>query len=149
MEPFASRPVDGAESVPEVSVRRHTALLTLGTAAAGGAGVAALVLRDPHSNGSWGVCPLLEVTGLYCPGCGSLRGLHDLVVGNIGEAVSHNALLLPSLAWLLWWWFAQAAASTGRSMAGPPTSARFCHLLLLTLTVFTLARNLPASALAP
>ena len=54
----------------------------------------ALHVRDPHVTHSWGVCPLYAVTGVYCPGCGGLRGVNDLTNGNLGAAASSNLLLV-------------------------------------------------------
>lgn len=108
-----------------------------------------LVLRDPHGPGSFGTCPSLLLTGMYCPGCGSLRGTHDLLTGQFGEAVGHNLLLLPGLAFVLWWWVSELAASHGRRIPGPPSSSRFAIGLLVVLAVFTVVRNLPGSPLAP
>ena len=53
----------------------------------------------------------LALLGVQCPGCGSLRGVHDLATGQVAEAVGHNALLVPVLAVLVWWWAAQVAAA--------------------------------------
>ena len=43
-------------------------------------------------------CVFKKLTGLDCPGCGSLRGLHALLHGRIPEVVQYNLLLLPALA---------------------------------------------------
>ena len=56
----------------------------------------AVALRDPHHQGAWGVCPTYQLLGVYCPGCGSLRALHDLAIGRWAEAVAHNALVVPA-----------------------------------------------------
>jgi len=42
-------------------------------------------------------CPFRSLTGLLCPGCGSQRGLHQLLYGHAGEAFRLNALLIPSI----------------------------------------------------
>ena len=68
----------------------------LATAAAVGATALALHLRDPHQQGSWGVCPLYAVTGLYCPGCGGLRAINDITNGSFGAALGSNALVYPA-----------------------------------------------------
>ena len=39
------------------------------------------------------LCLFYELTGLYCPGCGSGRAAVALLHGHAGEAFSHNALL--------------------------------------------------------
>lgn len=131
-----------------VGTRRHT-LIRYGAPGVALAGLATLVLRDPHGAGSWGTCPSLLLFGVYCPGCGSLRGLHDLATGQLLESVSHNLLLLPALAWLTWWWASQVTAGTRRAVSPPWDSARFSYILLAVLGVFTVARNLPGSVLAP
>lgn len=45
-------------------------------------------------------CPFKSVTGLMCPGCGSLRAIHSLLHLNIRDALHYNpvgTLLLPVL----------------------------------------------------
>lgn len=45
-------------------------------------------------------CPFYFLTGYHCPGCGSLRGMHQLLHGNMGAAFSLNplfAILIPAL----------------------------------------------------
>lgn len=77
--------------------------------AVGLAGVAALVLRDPHRSGSWGSCPILTATGLPCPFCGGLRAVNDLAHGDLAAALSSNAVAVAfvvaafavTLAWLI------------------------------------------------
>jgi hypothetical protein len=39
-------------------------------------------------------CPFYYVTGHHCPGCGSLRAIHNLLHGNIMAAVSLNPLMV-------------------------------------------------------
>lgn len=96
----------------------------------------AVTIRDPHQHGSWGVCPTYAIFGIYCPGCGSLRALHDLATGHLGEAIGHNALVLPAMAFL-------AYAGLGR--AGPG----WARIWLIAMIAFTVARNFPGSPLAP
>ena len=109
---------------------------------------AALVVHDPHQAHSYAACPVLALTGVYCPGCGSLRGIHDLATGHPCEAVAHNALLVPALVWLGWWWFRQAAQAAGVAVPSPPSSAGFGYGLLVALTLFTVLRNVPGSPMA-
>lgn len=89
----------------DTDVRRRLAgpAATLGVV---GALITAVVVRDPHDSGAWGTCPVLLLTGYQCPGCGTLRGLHDIATGAWAEAWSHNALLFPVLAAAAWAWTA-------------------------------------------
>jgi uncharacterized protein DUF2752 len=64
---------------------------------------AILFLFNPAQSGFYPVCLFHQSTGLLCPGCGSLRALHQLLHGNVIAALHFNALLvllLPVVAWL-------------------------------------------------
>ena len=120
---------------------------------AGGAAVVALglVLRDPHGQGSWGVCPLYALTGAYCAGCGGLRAMHDLLVGDLAGAWSMNplwVLVVPVLA-ALWARWLVRALRTGRPARAP--SARVAIVATAVVLLYSAARNVPAWAglLAP
>lgn len=53
---------------------------------------------DPADQGSaLPACPLLTLTGLYCPGCGSTRCLHALAHFDLPTALAMNPLLVLSL----------------------------------------------------
>lgn len=41
-------------------------------------------------------CPLKQLTGLNCPGCGIQRAIHALVHGKFAEAISYNYYLVYS-----------------------------------------------------
>ena len=111
----------------------------------------ALHVRDPHVSHSWGVCPLYALTGLYCPGCGGLRGVNDLTNGHVGQAASSNLLLvlaLPFVVVIFARW--SYGAWTGREVRAVPAMPRAVTTGLLLLAVaFTVARNVPGSWLAP
>ena len=42
-------------------------------------------------------CPFRSLTGLLCPGCGSQRGIHQVLHGHFIEALKLNALLIPAI----------------------------------------------------
>ena len=42
-------------------------------------------------------CPFLQLTGWQCPGCGSMRGFHALLHGDIGRVLRLNVMLIPGL----------------------------------------------------
>ena len=50
-------------------------------------------LFNPSTSNFFPKCPFHTITGLYCPGCGSQRAIHDMMHLNIFEAINHNALM--------------------------------------------------------
>jgi len=115
------------------------------------AATVALHVRDPHVSHSWGVCPLYALTGVYCPGCGGLRGVNDLSNGHLGQAASSNLLLVLAIpfavVFFLRWSY---GAWTGREVRPVPAIPRSVTTAVIVLVVaFTVARNLPGSWLAP
>jgi len=55
---------------------------------------------NPASSTLYVPCPFHALTGLYCPGCGSLRSLHHLLHGNLTIAFWLNPLMVVSLPFL-------------------------------------------------
>lgn len=107
---------------------------------------AALLVVDPNQPGSYGVCPFRLLTGLDCPGCGTLRSLHAMLGGDLWRAIDHNLLtvvLLPVLVavWLRW----LASSRSGRAQL-PAAPAWFGYGVAVAAIVFWVARNLPAFA---
>ena len=114
-------------------------------------GVAVIALHDPHVSGSYGVCPLYAMTGLWCPLCGGLRATHDLARGDVAGAWAMNPLwvvLAPLivLAWTRW----LVATTRGRPMRRQLPAA-LPWIVLGVVVAFGILRNLPALApyLAP
>jgi hypothetical protein len=112
----------------------------------------ALHYRDPHQHGSWGLCPFHAMTGLYCPGCGSLRAVNDLTNGHVGAAFSSNVVvtaLIPVATVLLVVWALDRWRGRTRHLPWQrlrPLVAAF----LAVLVAFTIARNTGAGGwLAP
>ena len=73
-------------------------LLSLGVLSS----VAVLFFFNPSQSSFYPVCLFHQTTGLLCPGCGSLRALHQLLHGNLAAAFHFNALLISSLPILAW-----------------------------------------------
>ncbi len=66
------------------------------------AGSVILFEFDPDRSWFYPACQFHRVTGLLCPGCGSLRALHHLLHGRIALALHFNALLVLCLPWAAW-----------------------------------------------
>lgn len=65
---------------------------------------AVLVLHslNPATSNLFPPCPLLWLTGYYCPGCGSLRALHHLFHGDVPSAFAFNPLAVLALPFLFY-----------------------------------------------
>jgi len=127
-------------TAPLTSRLRTPGIVALAAIAVG----TALVLRDPHEHGSWGVCPLLVITGLPCPGCGGLRATSDLLHGRLAEAASSNlyAVLtvgIAAIAFASW----TAALARGREWAGQRHLPRASIVWFTGLVAFGLLRLVP------
>lgn len=59
--------------------------------------VALLYFFNPAQHGFYPTCIFYKTTGLLCPGCGTLRALHQLLHGHIEAAFRFNALIVSSL----------------------------------------------------
>lgn len=57
----------------------------------------ALFFLDPATHSFLPSCLFHRLTGLYCPGCGATRALHQLARGNIAAALRLNALVVLGL----------------------------------------------------
>lgn len=58
---------------------------------------------DPTRVSLFPPCPLHQYTGLWCPGCGTTRAMHQLLHGNVAAAFRFNPLaisLLPVIGYL-------------------------------------------------
>ena len=118
----------------------------LAAAAAVGGLTLALHIRDPHAQGSWGLCPFRALTGLDCPGCGGLRAVNDLGNLDVVSAASSNLLFVLAVPFLVALWVAWARrAWRDGGPVGPPTRHRVLigQVAVVLLVVFTVVRNLP------
>lgn len=104
-----------------------------------------LFFFDPEHNESFLPCPFHWLTGLFCPGCGAQRAVHDLLHGSIAEAASHNAALVISIPLLGLQW------GIGSWRRAPLThDNRVVWAWGVGLVAWSIARNLPGlEMLAP
>lgn len=131
--------------IPEATARsgaRSALRAPLLAGATVGAATLLVAVRDPHARGSYGFCPLLELTGLACPLCGGLRATHDLAHLDLAGAWSANALWTVTapvvvVLWLMW----LVAAARGRPVTGLSGTAGW--VTLGVALAFSVARNLP------
>jgi len=126
--------------------------------AAVGAGVLAIgafaAAVPPHGQAFYPRCPLYELTGVLCPGCGAMRAVSAIFSGHFGAAVHDNLLLVAILPLLVVLWAAWLARSAGWSTALPRLrwSPRLVAAVPVVMVAFGVLRNLPMhpfTALAP
>lgn len=123
-----------------VSWSRVTGLVTAG------ATVAYVGLVDPATRGVYPPCPSRLLLGVDCPGCGGLRGTHDLLRGDVAGALDHNLLLIPFLAML--GYFGWRLLVDGPHNFALPRIPRWAIATAAVIIVaFTVARNLPIAGL--
>jgi len=119
--------------------------------AAGAAAVVALTVFDPATSGVFPPCPLRYLTGWYCPGCGSLRALHQLLHGNLRAAWALNPMAVVLLPFLTYGMASHAlVAIWGKPLPRIYLPAVWIRVLCGVIILFGIARNIPAlDLLAP
>jgi hypothetical protein len=129
--------------------RRHAAA----TIALLAASAVVLYLVDPATTRCFPPCPFHTLTGLYCPGCGSLRASHQLLHGRVGAAFGLNPLMVlaaPPLAYALLCRLADTVTSI--RLPRPRMRAWWAWAVLVVILAFWILRNVPVApfrALAP
>jgi hypothetical protein len=108
------------------------------------AGAVLLELFDPATSGIFPPCPLRYLTGWYCPGCGSLRAIHQLLHGNLRSAWALNPLTVVLLPFLTYGLASLALLELrGRGLPQPFLRAGWIRALCVVIILFGIARNLP------
>ena len=126
------------------TTNRGRLFTALGTGAVVAGGLAYIGLADPHRlNFLFPGCPFHAVTGLFCPGCGGLRMVHDVLNGDLGAAVVDNLVALIGLPLLLAW-------ILFRRKSEKPWLTPVSGAVIITIAVtWTVVRNLPGFPLVP
>ena len=108
------------------------------------AGATYLFLFEPGKTGFFPVCPFRAITGFTCPGCGSTRGLHRLLHGDVVSAFEFNPLLILSLPFLLYALLRYTnAAIRQKPLKGNQLNAKYIWLLFGVIMFFWIYRNTP------
>jgi hypothetical protein len=110
---------------------------------------ALLAIVDPASAGFFPPCLFHTLTGFDCPGCGSLRGLHQLLRGHPVAAFRFNPLMLLALPFEM---YALASWLTRQltvwSLPRVRVSPASIWVLLAAILLFWVFRNMPFYPLA-
>jgi hypothetical protein len=98
---------------------------------------------DPNQAGHYPTCPFRYLTGYACPGCGSLRAVHDLATGHPLDALHRNpltVLLVPVAVVALLAWIRREVRGRPRTWTIPVWLG---WTVIMALVAFALLRNLP------
>ncbi len=141
--------MDGRKWRPRAWARAHqVGLLALALAAVGVAGAAvgatARWAAGPRLLSLAPPCLFHRLTGLYCPGCGSMRAFYHLARGEPLAALGSNPLLLVALPLLVLAVLEQRTTGAGRAglrriVYSPVIGWGFAAVTV----VFAVLRNLP------
>jgi len=120
---------------------RHWAAAAAALACAAGA---ALFFLDPAHGGIFPPCPFRALTGYLCPGCGTLRALHQLLHGHFAAAFRLNPLSISTLPFVGY----ASARSLLEAVTGRPLPRDFIRsfviwALLAAILAFWVLRNTP------
>ena len=109
--------------------------------------MAALLFQyNPASSGVFPPCPFHKLTGLYCPGCGSLRALHQLFHGHLAAAFGLNPLMILSLPFVAYGLTAQFLHDFfDIKIPVPFISARWIWAIFTLILLYAIARNIPVT----
>ncbi|MCK9893352.1 DUF2752 domain-containing protein [Frankia sp. AgB32] len=109
------------------------------------AGAAALrvYLVDPAHPGHYPSCPFRWATSLDCPGCGTLRALHQALHGHVGEAANYNLFFVVAAPILAVGWVVAIARAAGWRRPLPRVPPRLLPAIPVLVIAFWVLRNLP------
>lgn len=90
-------------------------------------------------------CPFYLFTGLFCPGCGSIRAITSMIRGNFRQAFHYNILIIEAVFLFLFVLVLQMSVSeTQRQrIIGNLYSTFFIKIVLIIIMCFFILRNIP------
>jgi hypothetical protein len=133
-----------APDTTDTTTTRRRLYTALGTGAGAVGALAYIGIADPHRpNFLFPACPLHAATGLFCPGCGGLRMVHDVLNGDLAAAVVDNVVALIGLPLLLIWILLRR--QRGRPWLTPTSGV----MIIVVAVAWTVVRNLPGFPLVP
>lgn len=105
-------------------------------------GLLVLFACDPAKSAFYPQCPFLALTGFCCPGCGTLRALHQVLHGHLMEAFRLNPLAVFFLPFLGYAFLCRVVRlGSGRRMPVVFVPAIWIWILLGVIVSFWVLRN--------
>lgn len=104
---------------------------------------------NPSTAGIFPGCPLLQLTGLACPGCGLTRGFHALFHGDILSALDFNALIpFWAIGFVYLFVLLASIALRGKTLRYTVFAPTPLTVFLVVALVFGVTRNIPVYPLS-
>ena len=104
--------------------------------------IAFMYFIDPVKSSVFPPCPFYLITGLYCPGCGSSRSIHQLLHGHLLIGFKLNPLMVLSLPFLIYSFISRAVfAIQGKPYTEIFIPAIWIWILLGLIITFWIVRN--------
>lgn len=105
--------------------------------------VAMVSIFDPMDTWWMPQCAFHRLTGLECPGCGTLRGLYAVVHGDVAKGISYNYFSVFTAVLLVLLFYAgfgksACAQRLGRWLESPA----FIVAIIVLIVAWTVVRNL-------
>jgi len=86
-------------------------------------------------------CPIKEITGLYCPGCGITRMLQAILQLNFYQAFRYNPLLFISLPFFIF--FTVEGIITKKDPLYNKIPNKILITIIIIFIIYGILRNLP------
>ena len=107
-------------------------------------GLSLIFAVDPAQSKVFPPCPFKALTGLYCPGCGSLRAAHQLFHGHFLAAVRLNPLMVIFVcAMVLIFIGLRLKGKNTRRLRRLLSGASIGWVVLVVIVVYWFCRNIP------
>lgn len=108
---------------------------------------------NPSESNIFPKCPFYSFTGLYCPGCGSQRAIHEFLHGNIFEGLKHNFLIMLLPTVLIYDWTVIVINKySEKPIKNILHSSKTTYIILILVMSFWMLRNInlyPFTVIAP
>jgi hypothetical protein len=108
--------------------------------------VALLYFFNPAQHGFYPTCIFFKTTGLLCPGCGTLRAMHQLLHGHIEAAFRFNALTVSCLPFAALGCVQVMRCRAAQKPALAWIRPSWLWVGLVILIAFGILRNLPGAS---
>ncbi len=103
---------------------------------------------DPTQNSFYPVCFFHRATGLLCPGCGSLRAMHQLLHGHVFTALRDNLIMMLTLVIAGVFGLRHGWLKLQSKPATLNVQPVWIWTGVITFFIFGIVRNLPAQPFA-